>query len=373
MRKHFPDGQDLPPRKRILSLAGLYDAPCPREDRSWEAVLLGGRLVLPLQARPAGDPTLVGTKAVGLNLLMRHGFPVPPGFCVLPSSTTTLRGLPPDFRRAIDHAYGRLGTLVAVRPSMASSVKTLLGINGEEAAARAVARCMTASGDSRTGELCPVIMQKLVDAISSGIAYGRNPENGEETEVLIEAGWGIGQPDPSGDVKPDLFRVRKYPLLLLTSEPTAKVREVRAGPVGLVNRPLPQALRQAPSLTDTEAVALAGLVRRIEERLGYAVQIEWALTKSGFVLLELDQATEPRQDSFYLNPPLAGGYHETISGLEATEIPAGIISPLAWDFWSRAADSALRPLLKQGRTIAGGQDPAPGSGGREGLSQCHGS
>ena len=289
----------------------MYDAPLPQGRSRWEAVLLGGRLVLPLQARSAGDPTLVGAKAVGLNLLLRHGFPVPPGFCVLPSSSTTLRGLPPDFRRAIDHVYGRLGTLVAVRPSTASPAKTLLGINGEEAAARAVARCMAARGDSRTGELCPVIMQKLVDAISSGVAHGRNPENGDETEVLIEAGWGIGQPDPAGNVKPDLFRVRKYPLLLLTREPAAKVRETRAGPVGLVDRPLPQALRLAPSLTDDEAVTLAELLRRIEERLGYVVQIEWALTKRGFVLLELDRAAEPPRDSFYLSPPLAGGYHET--------------------------------------------------------------
>ena len=73
---------------------------------------MGGRLVLPLQARSVGDPTLVGAKAAGLNLLLRHGFPVPPGFCVLPSSTPTLRGLPPDFRRTIGQAYGRLGTLV---------------------------------------------------------------------------------------------------------------------------------------------------------------------------------------------------------------------------------------------------------------------
>ncbi|MGE5550392.1 MAG: PEP/pyruvate-binding domain-containing protein [Bacteroidota bacterium] len=329
---------------------------------------MAARLLLSLRARKAGDPEIVGGKASGLNTLLRHGFPVPPGFCLLPASAMNIsfRGLPPDFRHDVARAFRRLGGLVAVRSSPpdrtgASRPLSILGVNCEEAAVRAVARCMSCrqdepqihgkrhkpAGESGQDASFAVVVQRLVDAIVSGVAYSRNPQTGDETEIFIQARWGIGQECSSESNCPDLFRLRKYPLSLLAKEPAAKTQEVRAGPVGLVRRPLPQARRMVPVLTDDQALRLAGLVRRIEERVGFAVEVEWALSSSGFQFLALHAAPRPAEDPFYISPETGGGYGETIGGLNALELPTGVVSPFTWDLVSRAADALLHPLLLQ--------------------------
>ena len=64
----------------------------------------------------------VGGKGLGLALLSRAGFPVPPGFCITSTPQFRLNGQPPcqdeALSRAIVEAYHQLGGgLVAVRSS----------------------------------------------------------------------------------------------------------------------------------------------------------------------------------------------------------------------------------------------------------------
>jgi len=323
-------------------------------------------MLISLNARQAGEASLVGLKAAGLNLLLRQGFPVPPGFCLvpgdpLPATLSVINRLPPDLRPLIAAAHKKLGGLVAVRPSPLANgyaCATVLGVNGEEPIIRSVARCMgharadgktapAGPGSAGAGETAifqPVIIQRLADAIASGVAYSANPDTGDDTEIVIHARWGISQNDAVQMMAHDRFRLRKYPLLLLEQQATVKSVEMRAGPVGIVRRPLPQERRQLPSLDAKQVIGLARLIGSLQERVDSPIMVDWVLTKDGFSLVKLDLSTPAGDDIFYDCPETAGGNREILRGFNAIEIPSGVLSPLGWDLISRAGRTLWRTL-----------------------------
>lgn len=331
-------------------------------------------LVIPLHSPLASDAAVVGEKAAGLNMLLRRRFPVPPGFCLIPPKAggpgVTHRGLPPDLHRAVDWACNRLRGLVAVRASAVEGrpgqSPAMLGINGSEPAARAVAKCMSAGGDqgarhawvSQATSLVytPVIVQRLVDAVASGTACSQNHLTGDRTEVLILGTWGLTLA-ASPESRWDRFRLRKHPLLLLACEPAAKTEEIRAGPVGLVRRPLPQARRLEACLTGEQAAALARLTAAVEEAAGYPVEVAWTLSEQGFDLLAIRRLHVPFEDLFYITPEIWGGAGEMLASPKAFDIPAEVVSPFAWDLISRAAAAVTGPLLNRAGLRRAGKTP----------------
>ncbi|MGQ9778746.1 MAG: PEP-utilizing enzyme [Bacillota bacterium] len=296
-----------------------------------------GWTVLRLGARAFADPTCVGPRIAGLNLLLRLGFPVSPGFCVFPSDRArelSFRGPSPRLHRAVAAAYRRLGGLVAVW-SAEGEAPVLFGLAGEEAVWRGVSRCLAAGGG-------PVFVQRLPDALASGIAYSVDPEDGRP-EIALEAMRGLGGLAGEEEGK-DRFRLGKRPLLLLSSSISAKARETRAGPMGLVRRPLPPSLRRASSLVEHEALALGRLIRRIEERVGFPVRLGWALTEKGFCFFSFGPVPPPVRDSFYLLSENRGEFTNR-RFLATWEIPAEVVTPLTWDLLARAVRAASALVL----------------------------
>ncbi len=72
------------------------------------------------------------------------------------------------------------------------------------------ARAMTYRHDrgvDQTATGIAVVVQGMVDAVSSGIMFTIDPI-GKKDEVVIEASWGLGESIASGIVMPDRYRVR---------------------------------------------------------------------------------------------------------------------------------------------------------------------
>ena len=63
------------------------------------------------------------------------------------------------------------------------------------------------------------------------------------------------------------------------------IRQVPAPGGGIVDEELDAATRTAPSLSDEELQALRTVGRRVEKHYGRAQDIEWAVDKSGGILL----------------------------------------------------------------------------------------
>ncbi|NLG83625.1 MAG: hypothetical protein GX493_03235 [Firmicutes bacterium] len=304
---------------------------------------MGTRTVLPLGARGLGEAALVGPRMAGLNLLRRLGFPVAPGFGVFPPDRKreVLRGPSPDLHRAVTAAYRRLGGLVAVWTAD-DEKPSLFGLAGQEAVWRGVLRSLTTGGG-------PVFVQRLPDAIASGVAYSVDPENGRP-EMVVEATRGLG--GLVGAEEKDRFRLAKRPLLLLASSTANKTRETRAGPMGLVGRPLPPSLRRAPCLGESELLTFGRLLRRVEERVGAPIRLSWALTTRGFCFFSFAPLPPPIRDPFYLVPEVPPAFTDR-RYLANWEIPAEVVTPLTGDFitrvtraaWAKVTDALRLPTL----------------------------
>lgn len=123
-------------------------------------------------------------------------------------------------------------------------------------------------------------IQKMVDPISSGVAFTLNPTNGDRSQVAIDASWGLGEAVVSGEVTPDNFLVDKVLREVIKREISDKGIEYCLTEDGVVEKQeITGDRRSAPAVTDEDLTAIAILARRAEKHYGCPQDVEWALDK----------------------------------------------------------------------------------------------
>ena len=281
------------------------------------------------------DKLLVGMKAVNLGRLLRGGFPVPGGFVVTTEGYRQGRttadhrtGLEPaadqpdpcPLHEAILHAYRAMGSPpVAVRSSataedmvgasMAGQYDTFLDITDEAALIEAV-RCCWASVDSpRTRTyfaehgidvnqvFMAVIVQKLVPADVAGVLFTANPKSGTRGEMLAEASWGLGEAVVSGRVQPDVLRIDRATGRVLDAHIADK--QIYIPPGGHEDRPVEEALRNAPCLRSTDVENLWRLGEQAAAHFGAPQDLEWAIHRGQLYLLQVRPITTLEEAEAY--------------------------------------------------------------------------
>ena len=189
-------------------------------------------MILTLAQVTAAGLGEVGGKAANCARLFNAGFPVPDGLVVTaqPDGSTEsdvdaeieqllahpwFAAQPPDQHFAVrSSGIGEDGT----GHSFAGIHETFLNV-GRDAVPEAVRSCRRLvsseqarayravhglGADSRTG----VLIQPMVDAETSGVAFTVHPVTGAD-ELVINAAPGLGEALVSGQIEPDEFRVRK--------------------------------------------------------------------------------------------------------------------------------------------------------------------
>ena len=124
-----------------------------------------------------------------------------------------------------------------------------------------------------------VVVQAMVPAEAAGVLLTLDPLNGDPSQVTIEAAYGLGTAVVEGEVTPDRFAVDKVTLELRSRTVGEKAFADRFDPAAgrVVREAVPDALRARPCLDDAEVLELAGLGKRIEQALGVAQDVEWAV------------------------------------------------------------------------------------------------
>jgi len=127
---------------------------------------------------------------------------------------------------------------------------------------------------------------EMLDSVASGVMYTRHPYNPDDDRVLINAVWGLGPYAVDGIVTPDSQHVRRVDLGVEDARIALKPVQLVCGPNGsLVERPVPEALRNEPCLTPELTRELAGYALRLESHYGAPQDVEWALTPDGRLLV----------------------------------------------------------------------------------------
>lgn len=218
--------------------------------------------------------------------------------------------VPEPIAGAIEQEYAaldeRLQRPVAVRSSataedsasasFAGMQRTLLNVRGPGALLEAVRECWASLFGARTiyyrarrgfplvDIAIAVVVQAQIEAVVSGVMFTVNPASGARDELVIEAAPGLGEAVVSGSVSPDRFVVAKDPPAIRAREIARKERAVEPLPgggtrvVGLAGD-----RAREPSLSDEQALELAGLGIRVEEHYGAPQDTEWAIDAEGKV------------------------------------------------------------------------------------------
>jgi pyruvate,water dikinase len=175
--------------------------------------------------------------------------------------------------------------------SFAGQQDTFLWVQGADSVIESVRRCWSSIFTDRaisyrheTGHDHDVIsmsvgVQKMVDPRVAGVAFTLNPENGDRSQVAIDASWGLGEAVVSGEVTPDNFLVDKVVGEIVRRIISPKLVEYRVEGSTVVKADVDPGRSTAPCMTDDEIRAVAALARRAEKHYGCPQDVEWAIDR----------------------------------------------------------------------------------------------
>jgi len=128
---------------------------------------------------------------------------------------------------------------------------------------------------------------EMVDARSGGVAYTGNPSDQEDRNVYISSAWGLPKAIVDGRFASDLLVVeRADPSRISNRRVGDKGTRFVLDPVeGIERAEVPSDLRRQPSLSDEEATGVAKLALRLESHFKTPVDVEWAITGDGEVMV----------------------------------------------------------------------------------------
>lgn len=238
-------------------------------------------------------------------MLLKKGHNIPNGFAV------TVDGLASDeseWHGAVRRALRRLAPPWVARSSSTAEdsdltaypglFTTVIDLNEARAVIEAICevrdsvRNPAATAYARHNGLDPaeismaVLVQRLVIADTSGVAFSRDPVTGADI-VCVEANYGLGGTVVDGSVTPDSYWVdsddrvterrlgsKREKLVATTS--AARIRRLETSELE----------RAASAITDDEAAEVARLTRRLARELGRPVDVEWAFARHDLFVLQ---------------------------------------------------------------------------------------
>lgn len=218
--------------------------------------------------------------------------------------------VPDDLAQAIGEAYDALASkmrqnepFVAVRSSataedlpnasFAGEQDTYLNVHGRKQVIKKVQECYASLFTDRATYYrikqnfpqekvaLSAAIQMMAFSKAAGVMFTVNVATGDDTKIMIEGSWGLGEYIVSGTVTPDNYLVDKKSMKIVDKTINKKVIElVRLPSGGTVEQKVPDDLVNAPALTDEQIVELAGYAKEIEKHYGCYMDMEWSLDQN---------------------------------------------------------------------------------------------
>jgi phosphoenolpyruvate synthase/pyruvate phosphate dikinase len=298
------------------------------------------------------DAHLAGGKGASLGEMTQAGIPVPPGFVVLADSfehfiretdlvqeidailhrvnhkeihtveaaSEQIRALilnvemPQDIADEISKSFKKLDTkYVAVRSSAtaedgmdhawAGQLESYLNTTEDDVLTK-VKLCWSSlftpraifyrfeKGLHTTKISVAVVVQKMVESEVSGIAFSVHPVTEDWNQLIIEAGFGLGEAIVSGSVTPDSYVVEKEPRKIIdisvSTQDRALYRAEQASKEHGNNewRNIPEPKASSQVLDEKQILELSAIILNIEKHYGFPCDIEWAYEAGKFYIVQ---------------------------------------------------------------------------------------
>ena len=374
----------------------------------------------------------VGGKGANLGELTQAGFNVPAGFCVttaafsqfMAGATEDIYGrlnsltsddleqlrqvgneirtyletipLPSNVKKEIISSWQALGETeaYAVRSSataedlpyasFAGQQDTYLNIKGQSALIEKIKACFISlftdrailyrnqNGFDHQLVSLSVVVQKMVQPEVSGILFTAHPLSGHRQITSIDASFGLGEALVSGLVSADLYEVDKRSLAIIKRQIATKKLAIRSLPEGGTEQvELSSEEGQLAALSDSQIITLTKLGSQIETHYGTPQDIEWALVKGQFYIVQSRPITslyplpqpEPKDDTLHIYtslshfqvmtdamPPLALSLMRTVVPIkrEAGEIESTFVKTAGGRLYVDISNILKHPISRRG-------------------------
>jgi rifampicin phosphotransferase len=173
-----------------------------------------------------------------------------------------------------------------------------------------------------------VLVQRMVDADVSGVAFSADPVSGRRSLAVVSAVPGLGTALVGGEAAADVFKVNRTGKIVEREIARKNISHVfdAAADEGVSAVKVSEAEGMKPSLTDEQAVAVAGLARHAAQVFGQPQDIEWAIKGEELFLLQ----SRPITTLLDLADP--EGALNLWDNSNITESYNGITTPLTFSF-----------------------------------------
>lgn len=286
---------------------------------------------------------IVGKKCANLGEMIKMGLPVPPGFALsldmyrtfiretgaeqemsryienlgeLKGKGITLfdevsktirdiiekKAMPPELKDEISSYYHELCAKVEI-PDMAVSVRsagtqsrpgmfeTYLNVRGIEEVLEKVKQVWASAYTARAvafrinkgfpllGDELGIAIPKMVNARAAGITFTVDPVTGDDSKIILEANWGLGEGVVSGAESVDGFVVNKENLEIDRRHVGNKCKCVVYTEHGADWVDVPADMQSMPCISDEEIIEISRVAKSTEKTLQCAQDMEWAVDK----------------------------------------------------------------------------------------------
>ena len=132
-----------------------------------------------------------------------------------------------------------------------------------------------------------VVVQKMVNSEISGIAFSVHPVTEDRNQLIIEAGFGLGEAIVSGSITPDSYVVEKEPRKIIDVNVSTQKRALyRVNSGGNEWKEISEPLASSQVLNEKNILELSEIILGIEKHYGFPCDIEWAYESEKFYIVQ---------------------------------------------------------------------------------------
>ena len=135
-------------------------------------------------------------------------------------------------------------------------------------------------GFSETEMVMAVGVLRMVDALSAGVVYTRDPNNPEKDCMMIDAVWGLGKAVVDGSFESDSYVVSRGDGIVLQKRVAVQQTMLVCSDKGAIEEVrVPEEMKAHPCLSDDQIKALCRSAMLLEGHYGSPQDIEWAIDR----------------------------------------------------------------------------------------------
>lgn len=131
-----------------------------------------------------------------------------------------------------------------------------------------------------------VVVQKMVQSEISGITFTAHPVTKDRSQMVIEAGYGLGEAIVGGMITPDTYIIDKKSFIILDKNISEQSMMIVKNKKGTIEKIVPKSKQNKQKLNDKQIIELAKICAGIENHYKKPQDIEWAFEKNKFYITQ---------------------------------------------------------------------------------------